>query len=469
MALDYWYDGQLRRYWLQFCRIFEGFQYESGIGASGVKTLRTFPVSLAGKDRQVSHILRNNSENTILSTPRVTCEMIDIQMAPERRQTPNHVSTVNVFERAIDPSTNRYTGELGKTYTVERIMAIPYDVTMRTNIWTSTQDQKHQFMEQVMVLFNPSLDIQTGDNPIDWTSLTYVEMDTITWSNREMPIGTDDDIEIATITFKMPIWLSPPAKIKRQNIIHQIITNIGEMNENYVGEQAGGYNFSSSDSHTRLIVTPKNHQSRAEVLIGSNNLPYCEITLLSGHGNLHDDQGKIFDWRALLNTYGQYRKGVTQFRLKTTEDMDDHESDIKGIFDFHPTETNKLVWTPDPVSLPRNTMQSIQGIITLSPTGAEPIGRWPGDGVLAPAELGQRYMLVDDLPSDPRWTDLEASINDIIEYDGTKWFIAFDASITTTHEVVLNTRSNKQLRWTGETWVDAISGDYLPGYWRVFL
>jgi len=463
MSLDYWYDGQLRRYWLQFCRIFEGFQYESGVGANGVKTLRTFPVGLGSKNRQVGHILRNGSENTALSTPRITCEMVDIVPSSERRQTPNHVSTVNIFERAIDPATNRYTNELGKTYTVERYMAIPYDMTMRVNIWTSNEQQKHQFMEQVMVLFNPSIDIQTGDNPIDWTSLTVVELDSITWTNRELPIGTDDDIEISTLTFKMPIWLSPPAKVKRQNIIHQIITNIGQMNQTYVEEQAGGYNFASSDLHTRVVVTPGNHQSRVEVLLDSTGNPYCEITLLSEEGlETKPDNETLWSWRDLLNRYGQYRRGVSQFRLKTTNNLDDDDSDIIGIFDFHPTEVNKILWNPDSETLPINNIQTIDGMV--SPNA----GHAPGRG-LPDAVVGQRYLLADDLDPVAEWTNLKADANDIIEFNGTEWVVDFDASIVTDTKVVLNGRSGKQLRWTGEIWVDAISADYNPGFWRIFL
>jgi hypothetical protein len=472
MALDFWYDGQMRRYWLQFSRIFEGFQYESGVGADGTKTLRSFPVSLAGKNRQVGHILRNNSENTVLSTPRITCEMSDIQMAPERRQNPNHVSTVQVFERAIDNTTNRYTGELGNTYTVERFMAIPYDMTMKVNIWTSNEQQKHQFMEQVLVLFNPSLDIQTGDNPIDWTSLTYVELESITWSNRELPIGTDDDIEISTLTFKIPVWLSPPAKVKKQNIIQQIITNIGMMSD--LDDQVEGqanYNFSTKDLHTRVIVTPNNHQVRAEVLLDMDRRPYCEITLLNENGlETKPNSNQVYSWKELLSRYGQYRKSVSQFRLKTTDDMDDHDSDIIGIFDFHPTDENKILWTPDYDTIPPNTLETINGMISLgNPVGSEQVGRWPGDGVLPAAAEGQRYLLADRLIATPHWNNLVADPNDIIEYKDGEWKIAFDASTKQDKEIVLNSRSGKQLRWTGEVWVDAISADYFPGYWRVFM
>lgn len=471
MALDYWYDGQLRRYWLQFCRIFEGFQYESGVDANGVRTRRYFPVKLASKNRQIGHILRNGSENTVLSTPQITCEMTSMVMSPERRQTPNHVRTLNFVERAIDPATNRYTGEMGNTYSIETYMAIPYDITMRVDIWTSNELQKHQFMEQALVLFNPSIDLQTGDNIADWSSLTIVELQDIQWTNREMPIGTDDDIEISSLTFKMPIWLNPPAKLKRQNIIQQIITNIGMMNDadKNIEGAVGGYQFSGKDDHARVIVTPGDHQARVEVqrvpdpFNPDNTILQAMAMLLSEEGLETDPQGKPYSWKTLLESYGTFRPGVSQFRLKTTPDMDDHDSDIVGIFGFDPSQPNKIWWTPDIETLPVDTMKPIDGIVDPN------AGHAPGRGAIPDAVEGQRYMLSSDLDKVPEWSDLVANTDDIIEFKNGKWVISFDASVTTTTAVVLNRRSGKQFRWTGELWVDAISGDYMPGYWRVFM
>ncbi len=191
MALNYWYDGQLKRYWLQFTRIFAGFQFQTGIGSSGTTSFRTYPVRMVSKDRMINNIMRNNSENTALSAPQITCWMTELERSPERIQSPNHVSTVQVVERAIDPLTNSYTGDMGKSYTVERYMAVPYDMTMQVDLWTTSEDQKHQFMEQVLILFNPSIDLQTGTNPLDWTSLGIVSLENVSWSNRSMPIGTD--------------------------------------------------------------------------------------------------------------------------------------------------------------------------------------------------------------------------------------------------------------------------------------
>ena len=53
MALDYFYDNQLRRYLLQFVRIFAGFQYQAGNDSSGNPIFRTVPATLATMDRHL--------------------------------------------------------------------------------------------------------------------------------------------------------------------------------------------------------------------------------------------------------------------------------------------------------------------------------------------------------------------------------------------------------------------------------
>lgn len=462
MALDHWYDGQLRRYWLQFCRIFDNVTYKEGVGADGTMAYRTFPIKLASKDRQIGHILRNNSENTVLSCPRLSARMTDLAMDADRRQHPSHVSTVNVVERAIDPVTNKYTGAIGNTYSVERYMGVPFQMEMTLDIWTSNESQKHQFMEQILMLFNPAIDLQTSTNPLDWGALTIVELTGINWSDRSFPI-MDEDVEVSSLTFKMPIWIQPPAKVKRQNIIQQIITNIATVPTGTDMQAGDGINFSEADYHTRIIVTPNNHLIQVAVE-GSDYM----ITLLDQFG-LVDENLK---WIDLLNQYGLYRPGISQLRLKTTADMDDHDSDIIGTYTIHPTEPNKLIWQPDMETMPSNTLANINRMITLS-RGEDFVGVRPGIELPDAAE-GQRYLLAEDLVLSPDggnngWSNLVADRDDIIEYQNGTWVKVFDASVMTQVQYVTNSFSGKQLKWNGEMWIMAVDGDYRPGAWRIFL
>lgn len=454
MSLDYNYDAQFRRYLQQFVRIFTGFQYASGRDSAGKPLLRVVPAKLGVKNRQVGHILRNNSENTLLSVPQITCDIANMTIARERTQSPNFVGTVQVFEREYNPVDNKYMETLGKSYTVQRYMAVPYDVTMQMDLWTSNEHQKHQILEQILQLFNPSIDIQSGTNPIDWTSLTIVELMDINWSSRGITIGTEDEIEISTLTFKMPIWLSPPAKVQRQNIIRQIITNIAEMdNLEDFGENSAGIYWNESDLLARVITTPGNHMV---------DVDGPEIILLGAHGAHADEQGKPYEWEPLLLKYGKFRPGISQVRLKTNSDMDDHESDIVGTLEHHPSDPSKLLWVLNIESLPRNTLADINAVI--DPHVASP-------GVNLPeASQGQRYMILQPIRGNNlAWGPVDADANDIIQYTNGQWVVSFDASENFDTHLVLNTRNAKQMKWDQSQWQLALEGTYNPGYWRLFL
>ena len=217
----HFYDGQIRRYITQVIRLLSGFTYKDGDGA-----LRRVPVAYGDLNRQVAHILRDNSENKLPSAPRMAVYMTAMELDRARLSDSSYVNKVNVRERAYDSEGNEYLNTQGKNYTVERLMPTPYILTMNVDIWTSNTEQKLQIMEQLLVMFNPSLEIQTTDNYVDWTSLTVVNLDNINFSNKTIPVGTDSEIDVATLIFSTPIYISPPAKVKRLGVITNVLMGI---------------------------------------------------------------------------------------------------------------------------------------------------------------------------------------------------------------------------------------------------
>ena len=105
-------------------------------------------------------------------------------------------------------------------------MPVPYNLTMQVDVWTSNTDQKFQLLEQILTLYNPSIDLNSTDNPFDWTRLTVVEMTATQWTNRSIPTGAEDIIDIATLTFKMPVHLTVPARVSRQTLMHNIMSSV---------------------------------------------------------------------------------------------------------------------------------------------------------------------------------------------------------------------------------------------------
>lgn len=471
MALDYFYDGQMRQYIVQIIRAFSGFQVTFGKNEDGTPKFRVVPVLWATQDRQVAAIINNNSENTALSAPQMSCFITQMEIASDRRQAPNHVDTRHVVEREIDTISNKYLETRGKSYTVERFMPVPYNLTIQLDIWTTNQTQKQQILEQLLVLFNPSIDLQANVNALDWTSLTSMELKTIMWTSRSIPIGTSTELEISSLTFALPIWLNPPAKVQRQRIIEQIITNITSMDsidiDANLDPDAAAQNWSRGDVMQRSIVTPGNHCIRVE---GNT------ITLLGANGSPYDSEGKPYSFFYLFDEYyDRYVPGVSRLRLKTNDNLDDVESDIVGVIQIDEEEPNKIHFTVDVTTLPSNTLPAIDGII-------DPLVSWPvgptttlaPKNPMPPLIVGQRYMIINDIGSPGNktvaWGEFHAQANDIIEYLGNNlWAVAFDASETKTQHTLLNKKSGKQITWLNGQWVVTLAGVYQPGMWRVAL
>ena len=156
-AVPYFYDKQLRRYIQQFIRIFAGFQVAMHSDAEGNTVYQTAPVRYGDVSRMAAHIVRENSENIMNTVPFISCYVTNLNLVPERRTYQDHVDKVQVYEKKYDQTKGEYVNERGNSYTVERHAPVPYIMQMNTDIWTSNTDQKLQLLEQMLVLFNPTL------------------------------------------------------------------------------------------------------------------------------------------------------------------------------------------------------------------------------------------------------------------------------------------------------------------------
>jgi len=121
----------------------------------------------------------------------MACYIKDLQFDRMRLQDPTFISKINIRERAVSDDGSTYLNTQGSNYTVERIMPTPYLADFAVDIWTTNTDQKLQIWEQLVVLFNPSLELQTTDNYIDWTSISVLTLKSQTWSSRTIPQGVE--------------------------------------------------------------------------------------------------------------------------------------------------------------------------------------------------------------------------------------------------------------------------------------
>jgi hypothetical protein len=457
-AIPYFYDKQFRRYIQQFIRLFAGFQYVKGYTEQGNPIYHTVPVRYGDISRMAAHIQRENSENTISAVPFISCYVTGLAIAPERRTYQQFEDKLSVYEKKYNDSTQSYENSEGSVYTVTRHQPVPYNLQMQVDLWTSNNEQKMQLLEQMLVLFNPSLNIHTTNNALDWSSLSVVELTGTQWTNRSIPQGVDDIIDIASLSFELPILINPPAKVQKNSMIHTIIGNINVIPTGTADEVRAGESYIPLYT-TYTVVTLGNYKMRFTV----DNSGVATAKILSESGNTVDTDGSPLTWDTVFDAYGEFRPDISQIRLKQTDNPADTSTDIVGTLTRHSTDANLLVVTLDTDTIPANTQDAVDAII-------DPGMNYPGDGTLTAAVTGDRYLLLEDIPQGTAWAGISASKNDIIEYNGTVWSVTFDASNNTGSEhYTLNVNTNDKLKWTGEQWIMAYEGTYNPGFWRIYL
>lgn len=486
--MQHFYDGAIRRYVTQTIRVFSNFTVRYSDG-----TLHRVPVAYGDSDRQAATIIRQNSENTLNSIPKISVYIHAVDLDRERIQDPTYVEKKQYREREIVDG--QYTSNIGRSYTVEKIMPTPFKLTMKVDIWTASTDQKLQIMEQIFILFNPSLEIQTTDNYIDWTSISVLYLDNIAWSSKAVPVGNDTPIDIGTVTLIAPIWISPPVKVKQLGIIRKIITNLHDA---YSPEISG---FGSD------VFIPENVPS---TLINSSITTVTEdytievfntrITLLDSHNSaltndlsfdMPERINKEISWDVILDMFPEkFISGIARIFLTHLDG-----TEVNGVVSRDPTNDAVLIanWDRDTIS-PNTGINSV-GLFDFDPrydAGPNYRPNSPGtfDAIVNPLTFnpkdhtvfqGLRFLLTEDIGSiinqdgPDGWKgnqdqELIAHANDIIEWDGNKWNVIF-SSVNEKDIIIWQTNtysdSGIQYMWNGVSWVKSFEGIYKVGKWRL--
>jgi hypothetical protein len=460
--MEHFYDGQIKRYLNQFMRLLSNFTYKDSKGI-----LRQIPVRYGDMNRQVAQIMNKNSENVIQQAPFIACYIKSMDLARDRIQDPTFVSKVHIRERAWDEQGEEYLNVQGANYTVERLMPTPFNLQFTADIWTTNTDQKLQILEQMLVLFNPSMEIQTSNNYIDWTSLSLVELSGMTFSSRQVPQGIEQDIDIATLNFQTPIWLTPPAKVKKLGVITKIIANVFAEGP---GESDPDLFNSSGRTATSVSATTLGNYG---ILVMNN-----QIRLIPEGGN----GDRLLNWYTILDKYpGKFTADLSQVRMNKP-----NGNEIVGRISLDPSDDTVMHANWDPETLPEDTDISSNGFTRgtvdaiIDPTTYNPR---PED-ILQPDGYGwpqtdARYLVLDEIRSDAvygsvAWKNQDGSAfvaqaNDIIQWTGTRWIVIFDSNASTDAINITNQRTGVQYNWDGEQWLKSYEGIYRAIDWRLVL
>ena len=405
--MDFFYDGQIRRYVTQFMRVFIGFKYQAGDGEQ-----RLVPVMYGDLTKQVASIIKDNSENKMPTVPRIACYITGLELDTSRLADSTFVSKMQVRERTYENVGGQrvYGNEQGAGYTVERLMPTPFKLKVKADIWTSNTDQKLQLLEQILILFNPSLEVQTTDNYIDWTSLSVIYLNSTTFSSRSIPQGASEDIDIASLEFEMPIYITPPAKVKKLGVVRAVVNNMfnntgDAININNLIYNDGDENFVTEYRRYGIVMLKGDNGVDGDYYISIVDAGQAVID--AGLDLPPEKIGKKLDWQLVLDQYGGYKPGISRITFTTASG-----SSIIGTIAVNPIDPTILVASLDMDTVPGNTelisATLIDGTVYTSvrsaskgtidaivnPYNFNPVATF---GSRAQYPVGLRYLMLDDV------------------------------------------------------------------------
>jgi len=218
---EYWYDKQFKRYLIQFMAIFADMNVQVGWTDDKEPRLVKVPVFAGSKDRVVAAIKSENTQNKPIRLPAMSAVITNFDLAPDRRKgVPNHRRHTMMPTGGLFPDDIKV---------VEQRMPVPYLLNMELSIWASNQDQHYQILEQILMIFNPLLQIQTSDDALDWTQITTVELTGIR-PEENYPAGTDRRIIQTSLEFQVPVHITVPANV-HDKYVKDILIRVGAVSQ----------------------------------------------------------------------------------------------------------------------------------------------------------------------------------------------------------------------------------------------
>ena len=467
-------------------------------------TLVRVPVLYGDPERQTASIIRQGSENVVNSSPRIAVYVSGLDLDRERLGDSTYVGKVHIREREFDPTTNSYNNNQGRNYTVERIMPTPFKLTMKIDIWSANTDQKLQILEQILVFFNPTLELQTTDNSLDWTSLSMLNLITVNWSSRSQPVGSDSPIDIATITVDAPIWISPPVKVKQLGVINHIITSFWQNSNTNNGTYIEGLGVDPIGSTTTVngLMTTI-HTTISDYNIQVYNGQAILLSATEQYSNINatlDISKKVglpVNWQEVFDLYpGKFIPGASRLFLIQPTGFE-----INGTIQVAADPTMlDILWDQD--TLNSNTGIDSNGLLETdigynAATSFRPNSPGTFDAIINPltfnpkrptnelldiiVNIGTRYLIIEDIGNvinhdgADAWksiagTDFVAHANDIVEWQGSNWRVIFNSNHEADTSIYqTNIYTGVQYLWNGVSWVKSFEGEYPRGKWRIEL
>lgn len=219
---NFWYDEQFVTYITNFMAVFSEFHVSIGKNDFNSETnLVKVPVRYGGVDRVVESIISGNTQNAPLRLPLFSVKLADVQMAQERAK-----GTGTEERKVVLPRGQSMPDGM---LVMRRRTPVPYKLFFELNVFTSNELHKFQIMEQILSTFDPSMQVQSSDDPFDGGKINIIQLENINFEEN-YPSGVDKKVVQFSLIFSTYGWLQVPINFK-QDYIKKIQLKIQKLSQ----------------------------------------------------------------------------------------------------------------------------------------------------------------------------------------------------------------------------------------------
>lgn len=447
--VGYWYNAQIRTMILHTQRLFSNFYISNGKDDKGEDILQRVPCVFMSTDKSAVSMINNNTDTVIESSPKMVLTISEIKLNNDKISgSPYYEYVSDVTEKKFNDEVGNYEYEPGNSYSVYRLNPLPIGITFKLYILTTMQTHKFQLFEQIRMLFSPTAELQTSENPLDWTRVGALVLTGCNYSSKGTSNLDSSQLDAMDLTFELDTNLDAPALIHHNNQIETIITEIGQ---GKIVEDTFGWDEGDT---MRIYHTP----SENYITVQNNNEVILQPT----------DFAK--NWLQLFKKYGiNYNRQRNNVYLHVLIDVDgSKKKSVYGNLIVDNYDSTKAIWEYNEELLPTENLQPVNAIIN------------PHDEVPQNIE-GERYLIMEDsIPNNTRaWGELrniknetlnKIEPNSIIEYKNGYWTLVLDP-IENPAVYYVRDLSDAKFLYTYnaeyDIWHDVLNRKYRQGNWRI--
>lgn len=195
----YRYGKQFERYLSQFGRVFSGFQVQDGVarGSSYDPYTRRVKLVYGSMSRIVATILNKRESFTNGTLPMMAFNLTGIERDIENKKNSRHVDHVS------------FRNTVGDIQAYERLMGPAFIMNIEVAIYASSTTELFSLIEQILLIFNPRVTIQTDTSVFNPDYLTEIELESID-NEINYPLGQEARVVQQSMNFRVPVRLSYP-------------------------------------------------------------------------------------------------------------------------------------------------------------------------------------------------------------------------------------------------------------------